>query len=128
MKIDGLLSNQAIYDNVKLGLNRQAGFDQALEKAKDNQVKSMEAHKPLDQGQKIQEEKELRQAVEGFEAYFIHQILKQARAGIQLGGFMPESNAKGIYEDMLDQARAEDMTRAGGFGLSQALFDQLRKK
>ena len=71
---------------------------------------------------------DLCQAVQGFEAYFIHQLLKQARASLPEGGLVPQSNAKNIYEDMLDEARAEQVTKVGGFGLTEALMKQLSRK
>lgn len=133
MKIDGLMSLQGIYDNSKLGLDVQKGFSEALQKAQAKQINQenfgkVESANQSKDAEKIKEEQALREAVQGFEAYFIHQILKQARSGIQNGGLIPESNAKGIYEDMLDEARAENMTKVGGFGLTEAMMKQLSKK
>ncbi|RRD96482.1 hypothetical protein EII17_00550 [Clostridiales bacterium COT073_COT-073] len=131
MKIDGLLSLQTVYDSAKLGLDYQNGFRQALQQAREKAAESQTMTKVLTESkaaEKVKEDQALREAVQGFEAYFIHQILKQARATIPSGGLLPESNAKGIYEDMLDEARAESMTKVGGFGLTEALMAQLSRK
>ena len=135
MRIDGLMSLSGVYDNAKLGLDYQTGFQEALQRAQEKQIerektadlKSVERVKPTDED-KAKEEAELRKAVQGFEAYFIHQLLKQARATLPEGGLLPQSNAKDIYEDMLDETRAEQVTKVGGFGLTEALMKQLSRK
>lgn len=133
MRIDGLMSLSGVYDNAKLGLDYQTGFREALQRAKEKQtessaeLKSVKPAEPTD-AEKAKEEATLRQAVQGFEAYFIHQLLKQARASLPEGGLVPQSNAKDIYEDMLDEARAEQVTKVGGFGLTEALMKQLSRK
>lgn len=129
MKIEGLMSLQGMYDNARLGIDYQNSFRDALEIAQDKRTQELKATEGLkSQADKDKEDKALREAVQGFESYFIHQILKQARASIPSGGLLPDSNDKEIYEDMLDQARAEQMTKVGGFGLTEALMKQLSKK
>ena len=127
MKIDGLLSLRGVYDHAKLGIDYQNGFQDALQKAKEKEAAKVKSIESADTAEKEKEEKALREAVQGFESYFIHQILKQARATIPTGGLLPKSNAQGIYEDMLDEARAESMTKVGGIGLTEALMKQLKK-
>lgn len=131
MRIEGLMSLSGVYDNAKLGLNYQTGFQDALQRAQEKQaekVAEVKSAKPATDEEKAKEEAALRKAVQGFEAYFIHQLLKQARASLPEGGLMPQSNAKDIYEDMLDEARAEQVTKVGGFGLTEALMKQLSRK
>ncbi len=133
MKIEGLMSLQGVYDHAKLGLDYQTGFQDALLRAQEKQIQNAEksssaAALTQTEEAKAKEEAALREAVQGFEAYFIHQIFKQARATLPAGGLLPESNAKGIYEDMLDEARAEQMSKVGGIGLTEALMKQLSKK
>lgn len=131
MRIEGLMSLSGVYDNAKLGLDYQTGFQDALQRAQEKQaekVAEVKSAKPATDEEKAKEEAALRKAVQGFEAYFIHQLLKQARASLPEGGLMPQSNAKDIYEDMLDEARAEQVTKVGGFGLTEALMKQLSRK
>ena len=131
MRIEGLMSLSGVYDNAKLGLDYQTGFQDALQRAQGKQaekVAEVKSAKPATDEEKAKEEAALRKAVQGFEAYFIHQLLKQARASLPEGGLMPQSNAKDIYEDMLDEARAEQVTKVGGFGLTEALMKQLSRK
>lgn len=131
MRIEGLMSLSGVYDNAKLGLDYQTGFQDALQRAQEKQaekVVEVKSAKPATDEEKAKEEAALRKAVQGFEAYFIHQLLKQARASLPEGGLVPQSNAKDIYEDMLDEARAEQVTKVGGFGLTEALMKQLSRK
>lgn len=131
MRIEGLMSLSGVYDNAKLGLDYQTGFQDALQRAQEKQaekVAEVKSAKPATDEEKAKEEAALRKAVQGFEAYFIHQLLKQARASLPEGGLVPQSNAKDIYEDMLDEARAEQVTKVGGFGLTEALMKQLSRK
>ena len=131
MRIEGLMSLSGVYDNAKLGLDYQTGFQDALQRAQEKQaekVAEVKSAKPATDEEKAKEEAALRKAVQGFEAYFIHQLLTQARASLPEGGLVPQSNAKDIYEDMLDEARAEQVTKVGGFGLTEALMKQLSRK
>ena len=131
MRIEGLMSFPGVYDNAKLSMDYQAGFQEALQRARDRQVESTAVTKAeqvkLTDKEKAKEEAALHQAVQGFEAYFIHQLLRQARATLPEGGLLPQSNAKDIYEDMLDETRAEQVTKVGGFGLTEALMKQLSR-
>lgn len=123
MKIDSITSLADVYQHAKVGLQSERGFQVHLE-----QEMQKKKAAPLSDEEKKKEEAELRKAVQGFESYFIHQILKKARSGLPVGGLIPKSNAESIFEDMLDEKRAEEMTKVGGIGLTEALMKQLTKK
>lgn len=73
------------------------------------------------------EDEALRAAVQSFESYFIHQLLKGMRRTIPEGGLFEKSFARDVYEDAIDQATAENMAAAGGIGLGELLYNQLAK-
>ena len=66
MRIDGLMSLSGVYDNAKLGLDYQTGFQEALQRAKEKQtessaeLKSVKPTEPTD-AEKAKEEATLRQ-------------------------------------------------------------------
>jgi len=97
-----------------------SSFEQQLDKARSIQeAKSNESSEGSDQA--------LRSAVESFEAYFIHQMIKGMRQTIPEGGLFEKSFAREIYEDAMDQERSANLAAAGGIGLAKLLYDQLAK-
>lgn len=69
---------------------------------------------------------QLRVAAQQLEAAFLAEMLKSAGVGKT-----PESFGGGAGEDQfasfLRQAQAEDMAKAGGIGLAEALFEALKE-
>jgi Rod binding domain-containing protein len=69
----------------------------------------------------------LRAAAEKLEAAFLAEMLKSAGVGktpTAFGGGAGEDQ----FASFLRQAQAEEMARAGGIGLAEALFQSLRKR
>ena len=73
------------------------------------------------------EEDRLKEACQGFEAIFMHQLLKSMRAATLDGGLVKKSNAEKIFTDMLDQEMAEIESKNSRNGIADLLFDQLKK-
>lgn len=67
----------------------------------------------------------LEEAVASFEAFFLHHLLRTMRKTVPKGGLIELGFAGETYMDMLDEALAEEMARAGGIGLGKLLIDQL---
>ncbi|NLT94385.1 MAG: flagellar biosynthesis protein FlgJ [Clostridia bacterium] len=67
----------------------------------------------------------LMEACQQFESIFIHQMISQMRATIPEGGLLEKSTGEEIFQDMLDQQYAENISKAGGIGLAKILYDQL---
>lgn len=71
------------------------------------------------------QEAALRAAAQGFESFFIHQLIKGMRRTVPDGGLFDKGFAEEVYEDMLDQEMAENMAAASGIGLAEIVYDQL---
>ncbi|HAW86958.1 MAG: hypothetical protein A2087_06490 [Spirochaetes bacterium GWD1_61_31] len=62
-----------------------------------------------------------------FESLFVQMMLKEMRATVHKGELMNGGNAEDIFEDMLYQERARDMTKASGFGLADSVYRELSR-
>ena len=70
-----------------------------------------------------QKRDKLEKTTQDFEAVFVGMMLKQMRKSVAgqnaLFGNSPESK---MYQDMLDDATAQHMSKVGTFGLAKVLF------
>lgn len=85
------------------------------------------ANLPLDQlaaNPNISEGAKVMEASRQFEAVFLRQILSEARKTVISSG-EKESTANGIYDDMVNNQLADDISRSGEFGLAKSLQAQL---
>lgn len=75
------------------------------------------------------DDQELRDVSKQFEAVFINMLLKNMRSTIpEDQGYIEKSNATKTYESMLDEEMAEQMSKAGGIGLSDMIYKSLVKR
>lgn len=75
-----------------------------------------------------EDDAKLMDACQQFESIFVHQIISQMRATIPEGGLFEKSQGEKIFQDMLDEKYAENISKAGGIGLAKLLYDQLSRK
>jgi flagellar protein FlgJ len=75
--------------------------------------------------QKHQVPSDLRDVAEQFEALFIQQILKQGRAA-KLADDILGGEAVDTYTSMLDQERAEQLSKTVNLGIAEALVSQFK--
>lgn len=61
----------------------------------------------------------LNDAAQGFEAIFLRQILRDLRKTATIDG--DKSAMSGIYTEMFDEHLADQLSKAGGIGLGQAI-------
>jgi Rod binding domain-containing protein len=66
----------------------------------------------------------LTEAAQGFEAIFLRQILKDLRKTAVMDG--EKSAMSGIYTEMFDEHLADQLAKAGGIGLGQAIRTYLK--
>lgn len=79
------------------------------------------------QARKSSEEKELEQAVQGFEAIFMQSLLKSMRATLPGDALFEKSHAMGIFESMHDQHLAEELSKGHhALGIGKFLYDELK--
>jgi len=62
-----------------------------------------------------------------FEAIFVQMMLKEMRSTVHKGELMNGGHAEEIFEDMLYQERAKDMSKAAGFGLADSVYRELSR-
>ncbi len=72
-------------------------------------------------------DKKLREAAEGFEAIFVQKIWQQMRATVPKEGYLHGKDEE-FWQGMFDQELSKKMTEAGGIGLSDMLYEQLKGK
>jgi Rod binding domain-containing protein len=74
----------------------------------------------------LSEADKIGEASRQFEAVLLRQILADATKTVFKSSMNPESSSDGIYQDMITNTLADKISRAGGFGLSRVLNQQLQ--
>lgn len=100
------------YNNVKgkVQESEQGEFEKALEKALEEK-----------------DEKKLKKACSDLEAVFVNMMFKQMRNTVQKSGLFDGGAAEEMYEDMLFDKYAEEVSKGQGTGLGDVLYKQLSK-
>ena len=72
------------------------------------------------------EEKELRNACEMFESYFLQMMFREMRkTSFDENGYIPKSFAEKTFIDMLDEEVSKSLAKSGGVGLAEQLYRQM---
>ena len=74
-----------------------------------------------------QDEKQLKEACQGFEEMFLNQMMKQMRKCAPEGGMFGQSQGEQQFGEMLDQERAKNWAQDGGVGMAQMMFEQMKQ-
>ncbi len=78
------------------------------------------------------DDKELKEACDQFEEYFINLMLKEMQKTVNKdnseNSMFKESQAESITRDFLYQEYSKSMTKAGGIGLSKQMYEQMQKQ
>lgn len=104
------------------------GLDMAQGKRKETTVESDTFQATLKKAVANGEDKKLRDACQQFEAVFINQMLQRMRATVPKDGFWGDSMGVKIFQDMQDEQTSKDMSTAGGMGLGEMLYQQMKPK
>ena len=83
------------------------------------QLESLAGNRALTQEQKIAE------ASRQFEAVLLRQYLSESQKPVITSEFTDDSNAAGIYQDMITNQLADSLSREGGIGLAKTFEQQL---
>jgi Rod binding domain-containing protein len=67
----------------------------------------------------------LKEACRQFEAILLRQILGEARKSASASTADAKSSVSGIYDDMVNNQLADNISRSGAFGLAKSLETQL---
>ena len=104
-----------------------ASFDAMLSEAK---RKAQDVNNAIESGDAdaaaAKEDKALKEACKGFEAMFLNMMYKEMRNTVHSGGLFQEDNAMKIWKDMRDTELTKQMAEAGGIGLGDMLYKQLK--
>lgn len=94
----------------------------AEEKLKDDTFKTT-----LENASKAQDMQGLKEACREFESYFLKQTFDQMRKTVPESGLLEASAGREIYEDMLYEEYAKNISSGSGIGIAQMLYKQLSK-
>lgn len=94
-----------------------------------NQVQGQNQARATAQNSRIQAstpfEKKARETAESFEAIFLSQILKSMSAGLKSDGQFGGGQAEEVFQDLLSEQMATQISRNGGIGLSDSVYREI---
>ncbi|MBC8003408.1 MAG: rod-binding protein [Opitutaceae bacterium] len=82
----------------------------------------------LEGSSRLTEAQKVGEVARQFEAVLLRQILAAARKSVIKSEFNSESSTSGIYNDMINNQMADDISRNGMFGLARSLQSQLTRQ
>ncbi len=110
MKISNLTPNPIDQINTKNSSSQTTTFKKILQAAQEtNDAKSLKA------------------ACANFEEVFTNILLKNMRRTVIEGGLLEKSHAREMFEGMLDEKLAKEISKGQGIGLSKIMYEQLSK-
>jgi peptidoglycan hydrolase FlgJ len=68
-----------------------------------------------------------RNAAEDFESVFIAQMLEPMFEGLKTDGMFGGGSSEGIFRSLMVQEVGKEISRAGGVGITDAIYDQMLK-
>ena len=71
--------------------------------------------------------REIHQAAVKFESIFLKELLKIMRKTVPKSGFLDGGWTEDYYWDMLNQELSDCMSKAGGIGLAQMIYQQMNR-
>lgn len=74
----------------------------------------------------VQDEKSVREAAKQFESYFLSYMIKAMRKTVEKSDLIGQSKGEEIFQSMLDDETAKNMTESGGIGLADMMVEELR--
>jgi len=83
---------------------------------------------PFDQlakNPKVPQQQKVEEACRQFEAVLLRKILGEARKSVLASTSGESSSISGIYDDMINNQMADNISRSGAFGLAKSLQTQL---
>lgn len=96
-------------------------------KGKSQEAKQGEFERALEAAIEEKDEKKLKKACGDLESIFVNMMFKQMRNTVQKSDMFDGGYAEEMYEDMLFDKYAEDISKNKGMGLGDMLYRQLSK-
>lgn len=107
------------------GINHN--FNNYIQTASKDQAKQDEFEKKLLSAAEKQDDEALKKACKDFEGYFLQQLFSEMRKTIPDGGLTEASPGRTIFEDMLYEEYAKNISAGRGTGIADMLYKQLAK-
>ncbi len=73
------------------------------------------------------DDEKLKKACQEFEGYYLQQLFKEMRKTVPEGTLLEKSQGREIFEDMLYEEHAKNISSGKGMGLADMLYKQLSK-
>lgn len=108
-------------------INNNGIIDYNNANSKAQEAKQGEFEKALEKAIEDKDEKKLKEACSDLEAIFVSMMFKQMRSTVQKTGLFDGGMAEEMYEEMLFDKYAEEVSRGKGTGLGDLLYRQLSK-
>jgi len=67
----------------------------------------------------------LKQLCQDFESILIHSMFKEMRQSVPDDGYLERGMGMDMFQEIMDMETAREMSRKGGLGLGQLLYEQL---
>lgn len=96
-------------------------------KNKADEAKEGSFEKELEKAMTEKDEKKLRKVCSELESVFINMIFKQMRSTIPKSDLMGGGLAQEMYEDMLYESFADEISKGKGIGIGDLLYKQLAR-
>ncbi len=131
MQINGIGMNgdalqSAAYESGRTAAKAEQ-FSRELQTAQQNLQATANTAKTADAASKAAlQDKKLREACQGFEAMFLNLMYTQMRETVPENTLFGESNGDKIMQSMLDTEMMNQASKAGGMGLGDMLYKQLK--
>lgn len=110
MKISNINTNPINQINLKNTKQETENFKKVLENAKQSNDKE-----------------NLATTCKQFESIFVNILMNNMRRTVVEGGLVEKSQAREMFESMLDEEIAKEVSKEQGIGLAQTMYDQLSK-
>lgn len=95
----------------------------------DKTVQSLDRPTPVSQpGKKKVDREKLKKVCADFEALLVTRMLKLMRQSIPQNGLLGDGPGKEIYQDLMDQELAKNISQRGGVGLGEVLYRQVLQR
>ncbi|MDR1870220.1 MAG: rod-binding protein [Treponema sp.] len=100
-------------------------FEEILRRSKTAASENSSSGSPKAKTDKIDKDDRLYQLCLELETFLVKNLLTSMRNTVQKSGFVDDSFAGKMYEDMLYDEYAKDFTKNSGFGLAEQAYRQL---
>lgn len=114
--------------SMRIDKNIITSIDPKLDITKPTTVEDNNFQETLNQAINNKDNSKLLEVCQQFEGYFINQMLQKMRQAIPKGDFFGNDPGAKIFQGMLDENLSTEMSKAGGIGLAQMMYDQLTKE